>query len=140
MQPTQIFREQHREILEIAGQINEHLSVQSLDENPKDVSKLLARLAGKLKGHLAMEDRALYPKLLAHEDNQINQTAARFQHEMGGIADTFGAYQGRWSSPDAIQASPKDFIVESKRLFSALSRRIDSEDNFLYKMLDEIQG
>ena len=138
MGPTDTFRSQHAELLEIVGDISALLSEETVAQKAKDISRLLAQFNGKLKGHLAMEDRVLYPKLLAHSDPHINNMASRFMTEMGGIADVVAQYSGQWSSANAIEADARTFITQTKRLFSALDKRIKSEDSVLYPALEKI--
>ncbi|MFK7732222.1 MAG: hemerythrin domain-containing protein [Pseudomonadales bacterium] len=138
MRATDTFRKHHEDILSVAGEIDALLSEDKVVEESKNISRLLAKFAGKLKGHLVMEDQVLYPKLMDHSDPQINNMAARFLKEMGGIAETVEQYCATWRAPDSIAADPKTFIVQTKRLFSALQRRIDNEDNILYPALDSI--
>lgn len=138
MRPTDTFRAQHTELLSIVGRISELLTEDKVKAQAKEVSTLLAQFNGKLKGHLAMEDRVLYPKLLAHADPHINNLASRFMSEMGGIADSVVEYGSQWSSASAIEADARTFIVQTKRLFAALGKRIASEDTVLYPALDNI--
>ena len=138
MRPTDTFRAQHAELLAIVGDISGLLSEDKISTQSKEVSRLLAQFNGKLKGHLAMEDRALYPKLMAHKDPRINNLANRFSHEMGGIAEAVVEYSSQWASASAIAADSKNFILQTKRLFAVLGKRISSEDTILYHALDEI--
>ncbi len=140
MRATDTFRQQHKELLEIVNTISGYLSEDQIESRASDITQLLAKFSGKLKGHLAMEDRVLYPKLLSHEDAVINSMASRFMNEMGGIAEAVGEYGAKWSSAAAIQSDSRGFITETKRLFRALGTRIQSEDNVLYPTLDKIDG
>ncbi|NIQ08672.1 MAG: hypothetical protein GWO08_01590, partial [Gammaproteobacteria bacterium] len=65
MANTQQFRQQHDDLLTIATKMAESFDVDSLSRDAKEMRALLSELAGKLKVHLAMEDKHLYPKLLA---------------------------------------------------------------------------
>ena len=138
MRPTDTFRQHHAEILDIAGEISGLLTEPEVQKEASRITQLLARFAGKLKGHLAMEDKVLYPKLLNHDDPHINHMASRFMNEMGGISETVVAYCGQWSTPAAISGDARTFITETKRLFRALEKRIDREDNVLYPALDKV--
>jgi hemerythrin-like domain-containing protein len=138
MRATDTFRSQHAEIVAIVGAISELLTEEKISTQSREAARLLARFSGKLKGHLAMEDRVLYPKLVAHADPGINSLANRFMTEMGGIAETVGEYTERWKSHEMIEADPKTFILQTKRLFAVLAKRIKSEDELLYPALDAV--
>lgn len=140
MRATDTFRKHHEDILSVAGEIGALLTEDKVVAESKTISRLLAKFAGKLKGHLVMEDQVLYPKLLDHADPHINNMASRFMKEMGGIAETVEQYCTHWGASDSIAADPKNFIVQTNRLFGALQRRIDSEDNILYPALDSIEA
>lgn len=74
---TDNFIRQHNKIYQIA---NEILSL--LDEyNSKNISqirRLISTLAGKLKIHLSMEDKSLYPRLLKNEDDIIRTLSKKY--------------------------------------------------------------
>ena len=135
---TDNLKKQHQEILGIAGEISSELNIKNLQENPNNVVKLLSKLSGKLKFHLTMEDQSLYPKLINHENVQINTMANKFVDEMGGIAKAFTEFMSKWNNSENIKSEPQEFIKETKNLFVVVSKRIEKEDNQLYKKYDEI--
>lgn len=51
-----------------------------------------------------MEDKALYPKLLASGEIKVRQAAENFLNDMGNLKETFGAYLKRWNSVLKIKA------------------------------------
>jgi iron-sulfur cluster repair protein YtfE (RIC family) len=138
MSRTESFRRQHKEILEIAGEISSQLNSNQLAKDASGVRKSLTTLAGKLNIHLAMEDKSLYPKLINHQDANVSTVAKKYIEEMGSLADVFGQYLKKWSLAATIQNNPVDFINETKGIFNALSKRIDKEDNELYCMFDKL--
>src|SRR4029453_4097984 len=58
---TDKFRQQHDEILAIVGELNDKLKAKA---DAQALRSVLSNLAGKLNFHLAMEDKALYPRIL----------------------------------------------------------------------------
>ena len=139
MSETKRFRDQHDELLEIASEISAHLTVDELSNNASEVRLLLSKLFGVLSVHLAMEDKALYPRLLAHSDERVEAMARKFIDEMGGIGEAVKAYKNKWSNVLEIQKGPGDFIEQTKAVFDALAKRIEKEDNELFKTIDELQ-
>ena len=138
MSRTDKYREQHRDLEAVVSQIVPLLQEGTLAEDASQVRSLLSQLAGKLNVHLAMEDSALYPSLVKHPKPEVQAKAKAFIEEMGGIKHAFGGYLAHWPSAPAIQAAPKDFIKETSALAGALAKRIQSEDNDLYAMVDRL--
>ncbi len=138
MSKTKNFRDQHDDLLKIATEIAGHLNVNELSNDASEVRRLLSKLLGKLNVHLSMEDKSLYPKLLDHPDERVKVMAKRFMDEMGGIGKVVTAYREKWPSPLHIQKDPSTFIRETKGIFDALGKRIEKENNELYKTVDEL--
>ena len=136
MARTDSYRKHHDEILGIAREINALLGATIADGDAETIRKLLSKLAGLVNVHLAMEDKGLYPELLAHGDASVKATARRFSDEMGSVAAAFVAYINTWPTSTAIKADPARFTTESKGIFNALSKRIHRENTELYVLLD----
>jgi hemerythrin-like domain-containing protein len=136
MAATDSFREQHNELPAVAGEIGKTLDPAQRAKDATQARMLLSSLAGKLKVHLAMEDKTLYPRLMQDPDPKLSGLAKRFADEMGGIAEIFGGYMERWPSAEAIQEAPRRFVADTRKLFAALATRIEREDNQLYPLLD----
>jgi hypothetical protein len=140
MARTDSFRKQHDEIMAIAREINGMLGSTIGDEAAENIRALLSRLAGLVNLHLAMEDKALYPTLLAHSDASVAATARQFNEEMGSVAAAFVAYIKAWPTASAIKADTARFTTESKAIFNALSKRIHRENVELYVLLDAVNA
>ncbi len=138
MSKTQRFRDQHDDLLKIASEISVHLNVDELSNDASEVRSLLSNLLGKLTFHLSMEDKSLYPRLLEHSDERVKSIAKRFIDEMGSLGEAVNAYKNKWPSALLIQKDPSDFIVQTKGIIDALAKRIESENNELYKIVDEL--
>ena len=138
MSSTNVLRKQHEEILRSANKILRLVGEDNLVADATQVRTLLANLAGQVGVHLAIEDNAIYPKLLEHPDVVVRQMARTFMDEMGGIREAFAAYTRRWPTSLSIQNSPLDFIEETQALFAALATRIERENNQLYTLVDRV--
>jgi len=136
MAATDAFRKQHEELLVIAGRLTKLLDPVRLAADAASARIQLSDLAGKLKVHLAMEDKGLYPRMIGDTDSSVRDVAKRFVDEMGGIATVFTEYMDRWRSTGAIQQSPQQFVKETRDLVGALASRIDRENTQLYPLLD----
>lgn len=134
---TDDYRRQHEEILELVSKLSSYLYEQKLKNNAQEARKILSKLSGALKVHLAMEDNSLYPRLLVSKDEKIKEVARQFIEEIGGIAPVFNNYLNKWPNPASIESNPEEFINETSELFSALRNRIDRENNILYPLIDK---
>ncbi len=137
MRKTERYRNHHVGIIKITSEISALLSINELSNNAQEVFKLLSKLLVKMNFHFAMEDKSFYPMLIEHSDERIRTVAKMFRNEMGGLAETFKDYESKWNGTAAIQDNPRNFIEQTQTIFSALSKRIERENNILYKMVDE---
>ena len=138
MTSTEVLRRQHDEILKAAGEIGLLLNEDRLTSDGGRIRGLLAKLAGQVGVHLAIEDNAIYPELLSHQDQTVQAMAREFVAEMGGIRAAFTSYTERWPSGSSIQSNPSGFIQETKSIFAALSARIERENTELYVLVDKL--
>ena len=132
---TSNLRRQHTEILTLVEEIT--AAFKSIPPVFEEIGELLPELAGKLKIHLAMEDKALYPKLLASKEIQTRQIAENFLNEMGNLKETFEVYHKRWNSVLKIKEQYDRFRQETPLIFNALTERISREDQQLYDLADK---
>jgi len=129
---TDNFRTQHDDILRVAGEITDKLKK---EPDAAVLRKLLSTLAGKVNFHLAMEDKALYPRLMETKDAGTKTLATRFMTEMGSLGGVFTAYNSKWQI-SAIRSDPAGFSKETQAVFSALAKRIARENAELYPLAD----
>lgn len=136
MEPTvELYKMQHQRALQCATEIaNSNVDAETARTNAVAIRIALAHLAGVLKPHFTSEDRIVYPRLLAHTNSSVAETAKRFWAEMGGVTEAVNDYLETWRKFRAIAASPQEFIAACKALFPALKKRIEAEENELYSM------
>lgn len=133
---TRMYREQHEHLLAAARELDSLLDAGALRANGKTARAALARLAGRLHVHLAMEDRSLYPALLSRPEASVRDTAARLQAEMGRLRAEVDGYLLRWPSARALEARPEGFVAETRAILAALQARIGLEDRELFPLVD----
>jgi iron-sulfur cluster repair protein YtfE (RIC family) len=126
------FRAQHDEILAMAGEITVKLKGKP---DATEIRKLLSNLAGKVNFHLAMEDKALYPRLMQVKGSDAQVTATKFQNEMGGLAEVFSSYNSKWQV-SAIRSDFEGFAEQTRKVLGALAHRISRENADLYPLAD----
>jgi hypothetical protein len=129
---TDKFRQQHEEILGIAGELQKMMKTKA---DPQDLRTVLSSLAGKLNFHLAMEDKALYPRVMKI-DAAAHAVATRFVEEMGGLAEQFAAFNNKWQV-SAIRSDPDGFANQAHKIFNALGKRVARENAELYPLADK---
>lgn len=134
---TDNFKRQHQEILDVVGEIHGKLKTEQGRNDSKALRSLLSALSGKLTLHLAMEDKALYPRLAEAQGEEARALAKAFQSEMGGLAQAFAAYNQKWQAT-AIGADPAGFAKETQDVFAALGKRIGRENKELYPLADRM--
>jgi len=136
MLPSDRFRRQHDELLQLALEIDAALKAPAFPGNVRDVRRMMARLKGKLVVHSSMENEALYPRLLQHPDPAIRAISQELFEELGGIYETFAAHHLKWSSVELIEADPSAYLRHTQEIFSRLKLRMERENNELYPLAD----
>lgn len=131
---TEVYRRQHEQLRVLLDQTSR--SLVPLDAEACRAG--LGRLANVLNVHLALEDRALYPRLMTHDDLGLRKTAREFQMRMGSLAHEFRVFYERWIPAGAIESSSYDFALAYRAMSAALRRRMELEDTTLYRMVDSI--
>lgn len=140
MARTDRFRQQHNDLLKIAGDLQALLNPADLAKDGTKARSCLAVLMGKLVLHLTTEDKILYPELVANKDGAVSALARRYSAEMQVTTKAVVAYNDKWATPSAIKTNPKDFVSETRAVLNILADRIKRENNELYAAADRIEG
>ncbi|MDV7338326.1 hemerythrin domain-containing protein [Terasakiella sp. A23] len=136
MLKTESYRRHHHDIRLILSTIEKEMDITRITDNPEVIAVSIRQLFGKFSTHLAIEDKVLYPKALAHNDNKVRKTANDFQTEMGGLGETFDQYRKTWPGPVAIAKSPEDFATQTRHILDLLVNRLNREEVELYTLID----
>jgi hemerythrin-like domain-containing protein len=136
MSRTEQFRRQHQELQALAVEIGRTLDLEALERDASQCRRLVARFAGKLRVHAAMENEALYPELLRHPDPAVRAVAQRMAIELGPIYDVWDEYEARWPSALLVSQGPRQFVLETLDMFEILRRRMSTENKTLYPLVD----
>lgn len=136
MSRTASYRGQHQKILDIVARLESCLAGDGSIRDAALVRRELSTLVGTLTVHLAVEDEAVYPRLIGHSDQDVRDLAKRFVDEMGDLRAQLSAYTQRWPTAGAIQMDPSAFTDETRALLEALRARIVAEDDQLYPLVD----
>lgn len=127
---------QHKDIFDEINYISHIINKRDIEPDLSDLTLHINKLAGKLQIHLSSEDKFLYPNLLNGQDQQLKNMANSYINEMGGISGTFTEYKNKFNTKTKIiSAGIDNFVVETKKLLSAIETRIQKEENGLYKLI-----
>ncbi len=133
---SDMYRQQHKEILAVGAKLAALLDEKALVADAVPARHTLSELSSKVKVHLAMEDKSLYPQLAASKKPGTSTVATQFKQSMGGLVDVFLAFDKKYALPKSIASAPADFIRETKTVIAALGERIKKEEGELYNLLD----
>ena len=135
---TELFRSHHTQVRGLVERIEALLDPVAITRDPAPVARVVVELFGKFGVHLSIEDATLYPRMMAHADIRLRQTAERFQREMGDLKARFDLYRGQWPGPTTIARDPDAFVAATREILVALKRRIGCEDAELYDLYDRV--
>lgn len=103
-------------------------------EQAANIARLIASMTATVTMHLNAEDKLLYPALRASSNPDAAALGARYQTEMGDMAQIFLAFSQRWRMSAAVADDPEGFRSEANRVFAALHARIQRENTELYPL------
>lgn len=130
------FEQDHTLILEHIDELQ-----QAIQQDRSCVEAICAKLrflGSKVRLHLAVEDRFLYPSLIEARPVNVSRLAQQFQQEMGGLKSELEAFLSRYSTANDIRRDPSEFSRQCRQILSALHQRILREDDELYPLAGEL--
>ncbi len=136
--PTESYRKQHGEIRVILKQMEQMLNRSRAATDAESMATAVRELGAKIAVHLAIEDNALYPRMIAQTDARVSNVALRFKQEMGTLKSTFDDFRKSWAVHSAIALSPEKFVAETSKILAALRRRLEREETELYDLYDKV--
>lgn len=139
MKTTERLRKHHEDLLSIFDDLIRSLT-DGKRPNIEVLKKDMSFLEGKLKIHLSMEDRHLYPMLMNHEDEKIRTLTERYKREMITAYDSFHAITVRCRNEEYFREEYDTFVEEIRGFSSVLKVRIAMEDEDLFPLVDSLEG
>lgn len=136
MRATENFRRQHRELSQDAMDLLSKLEPVRIGQHAESLRRDLSRFVGKLRVHAAMEQDALYPRLLADPEASIRDKARQLLAEVGELYEEVFRFSERWASPSSLRADPQRFQEETQELLRRLGARMVRENSELYPLVD----
>lgn len=139
MSATAGFRRQHEELEAAAFELLQGLVPDAPPLDAAEMRRKLARFTGKLKLHAAMEEEALYPRLLHHADQALREKAQQLLDDVGPLYGAYFAFSGRWMQAAAIEEDPAVFRGDLFRVLKLLGKRLRRENAELYPLVDSLE-
>lgn len=138
MEDLDLYRRQHRDLLAVVASLGAQADLGSVSGTggTRELRSSVADLSGKVMVHLQLEDRHLYPELMASQHAEVRAVAARYRGSMGALRATAEGFSRRWLRPAAIEQSPAAFAAELRALLHTLAERIASEDAELFPLAE----
>lgn len=143
MRVTQDFRGHHETAMTLIDDILIASEALCRSANPlccRILGQQFDQLTDLLQLHFAMEDKLLYPQLMAAPDHLVAATARKFFAEMGDIGPAYLRFAAAWTRPRAIERAPIAFHRQCEAMFEALAKRIAHEDAELYPLAEWFLG
>lgn len=135
---TSKFARQHEELAELAKVLVATLDTRALVVDTAPARRALAAFSGRLRIHAAMEQDALYPRLLASSDPAVASRARSLLEEVGVIYQLFFDFLARYGDGARIARDPEGFSRGALFVLHRLSMRMKRENDELYPMVDAL--
>jgi hypothetical protein len=136
--PTDRFSRQHEELNALAKTLLMTLDTRTLEIDPGPARKALAAFSGRLRVHAAMEQEALYPRLLASGHAPTVAKARELLNEVGDIYQLFFAFVEQFADGEAIRRDPEGFSRETMKVLHRLRLRMKRENEELYPLVNAL--
>lgn len=130
------YLEQHNTIAEEISIIKRLVHSNKMENNTGEIALHISTLAGKIKIHLSMEDKYLYPRLKESNRPEVRKLAEQYQKEMGSLAESFVRYKDKYNTMPKIVGNEKELVTDTDSIFKAIEKRVEKEEKELYNLID----
>jgi hypothetical protein len=130
-------KDSHAEMLEVIGDLRAMMTKEQLSIRPNAMTahKLICELAEKMKGHMAEQDKSIYPDLLIHQDPKLKSMAWGFLNGQKPMRKQFDSYHAKWLKDCDFNFSD-EFIADTFEIFDMIEDRIKREESILIPTLE----
>jgi len=105
-------------------------------DRAEEIAQRVITVSSVIKLHLAAEDRALYPAVLAGSDRALASLAQKFQDEMVSIAQTYIGFSRRWNTATQVRTDPEGFRADANRVLKLVFERMQRENREFYPAIE----
>ncbi len=137
MSAIENLKDSHAEMLDVIGDLRAMLTKEQLSIRPNAMTahKLICELAEKMKGHMAEQDKSIYPDLLIHQDPKLKSMAWGFLNGQKPMRKQFDNYHAKWLKDCDFNFSD-EFIADTFEIFDMIEDRIKREESILIPTLE----
>lgn len=136
MKNTEALRRQHADLRQLAAEIAPLLEADRLRQDSTLVRLKLCTWIRKLRVHLALEDRSVYPRLRS-SDASIAAKAAQHRRETQAMLDRLSRLTPLHVDLEFETGADADaFTQEATTLFERLSKSFEHEEKDFYALVD----
>lgn len=135
---TARFARQHKDLGRTAKTLVGELDTRALSIDARQARRALASFSGQLRVHSAMEQEALYPRLLSSDDERVVTKARELLEDIGQVYQAFFDYLVSYPDAASIQADPGEFGRRTMQTLHRLRVRMRREDDELYPLVDQL--
>ncbi|MEJ2454460.1 MAG: hemerythrin domain-containing protein [Candidatus Thiodiazotropha sp.] len=137
MSAIENLKDSHAEMLDVIGDLRAMMTKEQLSIRPNAMTahKLICELAEKMKGHMAEQDKSIYPDLLIHQDPKLKSMAWGFLNGQKPMRKQFDNYHAKWLKNCDFNFSD-EFIADTFEIFDMIEDRIKREESILIPTLE----
>lgn len=139
MVPTETFKRQQADILDLARRISDRLDEGPLSAQVDEILFMLRGLRDKVTIHLAAEDQLLFPRLEREATDELAFVADQFRGELSALCQDIDDFTARWDDKNTILVQPSRFLRETGGLLAVLGHSLERERLRLYPLLVTVQ-
>lgn len=131
-------RTQQSDIREMAHALNNLLTPEQQAVKPiaRVTHTLLCDLCELVNNHLAEEHKGVYPTLLSHGDQNVQNMVWGFINNDKPLRKSFHAYAGKWLGDCDYELSDS-FFEETRQMLTTLAERLELEDTKMMPKLEQ---
>jgi hypothetical protein len=137
---TARFARQHLELGRLAKLLLAELDTRTLAVDASHARRSLATFSGQLRVHAAMEQEALYPRLLASSEASVVAKAQSLLADVGTVYEAFFDYLKAYPDAASIEADPAEFSRRTMQTLYRLRVRMKREDDELYPLVEQVSS
>lgn len=127
-----IYLDQHQKIRQEIAVLEALVAKKNVANNASEIVATINSLAGKLKVHLSIEDKYLYPELRKKADAAIPKVVEESICEISGLAAEFTSYKNQFNTKTKLIENEAEFAASTNKITAAITKRMAKEETGIY--------